>query len=120
LLLQLDPGFGYHRFSGYSFKEEEMRFLATFKKTKECSFERWLKLVDDLKPHLDKNGLKLIVAMQNEDGTRIYDLGEAETMEGIEAFISDPEVIRMRKEAGVDTDSQEVVSAVSEYHIFQN
>ena len=95
-----------------------MRFLATFNKTKECCFERWLKLVDDLKPHLDKNGLKLIVAMQNEDGTRIYDLGEAETMEGIEAFISDPEVIRMRKEAGVDTDSQEVVSTVSEYHIF--
>ncbi len=58
--------------------------------------------------------------MQNEDGTRIYDLGEAETMEGIEAFISDPEVIRMRKEAGVDTDSQEVVSTVSQYHIFQN
>jgi len=26
----------------------------------------------------------------------------------------------MRQEAGVDTDSQEVVSAVSEYHIFQN
>ena len=97
-----------------------MRFLTTFKKTKECSFESWLKLVDDLKPHMKKNGLKLIVAMQNEDGTRIYDLGEAETMEGIEAFISDPEVIRMRKEAGVDTDSQEVVSAVSEYHIFQN
>ena len=58
--------------------------------------------------------------MQDEDGTRIYDLGEAETMEGIEAFISDPEVIRMRQEAGVDTDSQEVVSAVSEYHTFQN
>ena len=69
---------------------------------------------------MEKHGLKLIVAMQSEDATRIYDLGEAETMEGIEAFISDPEVIRMRKEAGVDTDSQEVVSTVSEYHIFQN
>ena len=97
-----------------------MRFLTTFKKTKECSFESWLKLVDDLKPHMQKNGLKLIVATETEDGTRIYDLGEAETMEGIEAFISDPEVTRMRKEAGVDTDSQEVVSTVSEYHIFQN
>ena len=41
-------------------------------------------------------------------------------MEGVEAFISDPEVIRMRKEAGVDTESQDVVSAVSEYHIFEN
>ena len=97
-----------------------MRFLTTFKKTKECSFESWLKLVDDLKPHMQKNGLKLIVATQTEDGTRIYDIAEAETMAGVEAFMSDPEVIRMRQDAGVDTDSQEVVSAVSEYHIFQN
>jgi hypothetical protein len=102
----------------YRFNEEKMRFLATFKKS--CSFERWLKLVDDLKPHMEKHGLKLIVAMQNDDGTRIYDLGEAESMEGIEAFLSDPDVIRMRVEAGVDTDSQEVISSVGEYHIFQS
>ena len=101
-------------------KGKEMRFLTTFKKTKECSFESWLKLVDDLKPHMQKNGLKLIVATETEDGTRIYDIAEAETMEGVEAFLSDPEVIRMRQEAGVDTDSQEVINAVSEYHIFQN
>ena len=94
-----------------------MRFLTTFKKTKECSFESWLKLVDDLQPHMQKNGLKLIVATETEDGTRIYDIAEAETMEGVEAFMSDPEVIRMRQEAGVDTDSQEVINAVSEYHI---
>ena len=60
------------------------------------------------------------MATQTEDGTRIYDIAEAETMEGVEAFLSDPEVIRMRQEAGVDTDSQEVINAVSEYHIFQN
>ena len=101
-------------------KGKEMRFLTTFKKTKECSFESWLKLVDDLQPHMQKNGLKLIVATETEDGTRIYDIAEAETMEGVEAFLSDPEVIRMRQEAGVDTDSQEVINAVSEYHIFQN
>ena len=101
-------------------KEKEMRFLTTFKKTKECSFESWLKLVDDLKPHMQKHGLKLIVATETEDGTRIYDIAEAESMEGVGAFMSDPEVIRMRQEAGVDTDSQEVINAVSEYHIFQN
>ena len=101
-------------------KEKEMRFLTTFKKTKECSFESWLKLVDDLQPHMQKNGLKLIVATETEDGTRIYDIAEAESMEGVGAFMSDPEVIRMRQEAGVDTDSQEVINAVSEYHIFQN
>ena len=97
-----------------------MRFLSTSKKTKECSFESWLKLVDDLKPHMQKHGLKLIVATETEDGTRSYAIAEAESMEGVGAFMSDPEVIRMRQEAGVDTDSQEVGSAVSEYHIFQN
>ena len=97
-----------------------MRFLTTFKKSKECTFESWLKLVDDLKPHMQKHGLKLIVATEAEDGTRIYDIAEAETMEGVGAFISDPEVIRMRQDAGVDTDSQEVISPVSEYHIFEN
>ena len=60
------------------------------------------------------------MATETEDGTRIYDIAEAETMEGVEAFMSDPEVIRMRQAAGVDTDSQEVINAVSEYHIFQN
>ena len=93
-----------------------MKFLATFKKS--CSFERQLKLVDDLKPHMDKHGLKLIVAMESDDGTRIYDLGEAQTMEGVEAFVSDPDVIRMRSEAGVDTDSQEVINSIGDHHIF--
>ena len=93
-----------------------MKFLATFKKS--CSFEGWLKLVDDLKPHMDKHGLKLIVAMESDDGTRIYDLGEAKTMEGVEVFISDPDVIRMRVEAGVDTDSQEVINSIGDHHIF--
>jgi hypothetical protein len=67
---------------------------------------------------MDKHGLKLIVAMESDDGSRIYDLGEAQTMEGVEAFISDPDVIRMRVEAGVDTDSQEVINAIGDHHIF--
>ena len=46
-----------------------MRFLTTFKKT--CSFERWLKLVDDLKPHMQKHGLNIVVATETEDGTSI-------------------------------------------------
>ncbi len=93
-----------------------MRFLTTFEKS--CTFERWLKLVEDLKPHLDRYGLKLIIAMVSDDGARIYDLGEAESMEGVEGFMSDPEVIRMRTEAGVDIESQQVISAVGDYHVF--
>ena len=69
---------------------------------------------------MQKNGLKLIVVTESKDETRIYDIAEAETIEGVEAFMSDPEVIRMRQAAGVNTDSQEEVSTISEYHTFQN
>ena len=93
-----------------------MRFLTTFKKT--CSFDDWLKLVDRLKPHMEKHGLKLIFATESADGQSIYDVGEAETMDGVEAFVSDPEVIKMRVDAGVDVESQEVVSAVGDHKIF--
>jgi hypothetical protein len=56
--------------------------------------------------------------MESEDGSRIYDLAEAETMEGVEAFMTDPDVIRMRQEAGVNTESQEVINGIGEHHIF--
>ena len=93
-----------------------MRFIGSFKKT--CSFEDWLKLVDSLKPQMNKHGLKLIFATESEDGNSIYDVGEAATMEGVQAFLSDPEVRQMRIEAGVDIDSQEVISAVSKFNVF--
>ena len=92
-----------------------MRFLATFKKT--CSFNDWLKLVDSLQPHMDKHGLKLIFATESANEQSIYDVGEAETMEGVKAFVSDTEVIKMRVDAEVDVDSQEVVSAVGDFKI---
>ena len=93
-----------------------MRFLATFKKT--CSFEDWLKLVESLKPHMDKHGLKLIFATESADGHSIYDVGEAQSMEGVEAFVSDPEVRKMRADAGVDIDSQEVIAGVGDFKVF--
>ena len=69
-----------------------MRFLGSFKKT--CSFEDWLKLVDSLKPQMDKHELKLIFATESEDENSIYYVGEAATMEGVEAFLSDPGGVR--------------------------
>ena len=94
----------------------DIRFLGSFKKT--CSFEDWLKLVDSLRPQMDKHGLKSIFATESEDGTSIYDVGEAATMEGVEAFLSDPKVRQMRIDAGVDINSQEVISAVGKFNVF--
>ena len=46
-----------------------MRFIATFKKT--CSFNDWLELIDKLKPHLEKHGIRMIFATESEDGQSI-------------------------------------------------
>ena len=62
-----------------------MRFLAKFKKT--CSFNDWLILVYRLKPHLEKHGITMIFAAESEDRQYIYDIAEAETIEGIEAMV---------------------------------
>ena len=48
------------------------------------------RLVSDLKPHTDKHGLRVIFATESEDGSMIYDVSEAKTMEGAQAFLSDP------------------------------
>ena len=67
---------------------------------------------------MDKHGLKLIFATESADGNSIYDVGEAQSMEGVEAFVSDPEVRKMRADAGVDIDSQEVISGVGDFKVF--
>ena len=62
--------------------------------------------------------VKVNFATESQDGTSIYDVGEAATMEGVQAFLSDPEVRQMRVDAGVDIDSQEVISAVGKFNVF--
>ena len=71
-----------------------------------------------MQPHMEKHGLKLFTAMSNEDQARAYNPGEAETMEEVEAFVIDTKVMQMRREAGVIMESHEVITAISEYHIF--
>ena len=39
---------------------------------------------------MDKHELKLIFATDSADGHAIYDIGKAETMDGVEAFVADP------------------------------
>ena len=93
-----------------------MRFLAKFKKT--CSFNDWLILVYRLKPHLEKHGITMIFAAESEDRQYINDIAEAETIEGIEAFLSDPDIRRMRIDAGVDIDSHQVISGIGDFQSF--
>ena len=93
-----------------------MKFLTTFKISK--GFDRWLQLIDDLQPYMEKYGYKMLFASTNDDETVVYDLGEAKNPDMAMKMLSEPDVINMRKEAGVDLESQEVLSTISKHKIW--
>ena len=93
-----------------------MKFLSTFKISK--GFDRWLQLVDDLQPYMDEYGYKMLFASTNDDETVVYDLGETDDAEKAMKMLSLPEVINMRKEAGVDLESQETLSTISKHKVW--
>ena len=92
-----------------------MKFLSTFKIK---VLERWLQLVDDLQPYMDEYGYKMLFASTNDDETVVYDLGETDDREKAMKMLSLPEVINMRKEAGVDLESQETLSTISKHKVW--
>lgn len=93
-----------------------MKFLTTFKINK--GFDQWLKLIDDLQPYMEKYEYKMMFACTNDDETRVYDFGEANNADLATKMLSDQEVVNMRKEAGVDLESQEVLSTISKHKIW--
>ena len=92
-----------------------MKFLSTFKIK---VLERWLQLVDDLQPYMDEYGYKMLFASTNDDETVVYDLGETDDREKAMKMLSLAEVINMRKEAGVDLESQETLSTISKHKVW--
>ena len=103
-------------FSSFSNQGQQMKFLSTFKISK--GFDRWLQLVDDLQPYMDEYGYKMLFASTNDDETVVYDLGETDDPEKAMKMLSLPEVINMRKEAGVDLESQETLSTISKHKVW--
>ena len=69
--------------------------------------------IDDLQPYMDK-----WFASTNDDETFVYDLGEANDPDMVMKMLSEPDIINMRKEAGVDLESQEVLSTISKHKIW--
>ena len=72
----------------------EMKFLSTFKIK---GLERWLQLVDDLKPYMDEYGYKMFFASTNDDETVIFDLSETDDQEKTMKILNLSEVRNMRK-----------------------
>ena len=93
-----------------------MKFLSTFKINQ--GFDRWLKLVEELKPYTEKYELTMIFACTNDEETRVWDMGEANNADLVSEFLNDEEVINMRTEAGVDLESSEVLSMIGKHKIW--
>ena len=93
-----------------------MKFLSTFKISK--GFERWLQLVDDLQPYMDEYGYKMFFASTNDDETVIFDLNETNDQEKTMNMLNLSEVINMRKETGIDLESQETLSVISKNKVW--
>ena len=94
-----------------------MKFLTTFSISK--GFDRWLKLVDELQPYMDKYEYKMMFACTNDEEKRVWDMGEANNADLVTDFLNDQEVIDMRKEAGLDLESSEVLSMISKHKVWQ-
>ena len=62
---------------------------------------------------------KMMFACTNDEETRVWDMGEANNADLVTDFLNDQEVINMRKEAGVDLDSSEVLSMIGKHKIWQ-
>ena len=91
-----------------------MKVLTTFEITK--GFDRWLKLVnEDLKPFLENYKIKLHFACCNEDEKKVYDLSEAEDPTLLDSFMQNKEIHKLRTDAGVIIESQEVISLIKKH-----
>jgi hypothetical protein len=67
---------------------------------------------------MEKYEYKMIFACTCDEETRVWDMGEANNADLVTIFLYDQEVINMRKEAGVDLESSEVLSMISKHKIW--
>ena len=91
-----------------------MKFLSAFKIK---GLERWLQLVDDLQSYMNEYGYKMFFASTNDDETVIFDLNEIDDQEKVMKMLNLSEVINMRKETGIDLESQETLSVISKHKV---
>ena len=67
---------------------------------------------------MEKYEYKMMFACTKDEEIRVWDLGEANNADLVTDFLNDQEVINMRKEAGVDIESSEVLSMISKHKIW--
>ena len=76
-------------------------------------YEKWKNLFLSVDTHREKYGIKVLAyGHPKDDETKIYQVLEIESMEKMQAAMQDPELSKLRTDAGVDLNSQELVFLV--------
>ena len=76
-------------------------------------YEKWKKLFESADDVREKYGMKVLAYGHPKDNeNKIYQVIEAPSMESMQEAMKDPEIAKIRTEAGVNLDSQEVVFLV--------
>ena len=94
-----------------------MKFVSTFEITK--GFDRWLNPLDvELKPKLERYGVRVHFACANDDETRVYDMTVIDDPSLVELFMADEEITKLRIVAGVNLSSAEMLSPVDKFKVW--
>ena len=67
---------------------------------------------------MDEFGYKMFFASTNDDETVIFDLNETDDQEKAMKLLNLSEVINMRKETGINLESQETLSVISKHKVW--
>ena len=76
-------------------------------------YEKWKKLFLSVNAQREKYGIKVLAYGHPQgDENKIYQVLEVENMEKMQEAMKDPEIAKIRTDAGVNLDSQEIVFLV--------
>ena len=76
-------------------------------------YEKWKQLFLSADDAREKYGIKVLAYGHPKDNeNKVYQVLEVESMERMQEGLQDPEIVKLRTDAGVNLDTQEVVLLV--------
>ena len=76
-------------------------------------YEKWKTLFLSVDAPREKYGVKVLAYGHSKDNeNKVYQVLEVESMERMQEALQDPEIAKLRTDAGVNLDSQEIVFLV--------
>ena len=76
-------------------------------------YEKWKQVLLNAHARRDEYGIKLLAYGHPKDNeNKVYQVLEVESMEKMQEGLQDPEIAKLRTDAGVNLDSQEIVFLV--------